>query len=146
MTETKTPDFKLASRPQRLTAFLIDIVFINILAYVANLILDLVGGNGVSAEALSSDFTNSLTYTMITILYFPVFTALWAATPGKKILKIKVVLANGENLTTGKVILRETIGRWVSSFTFGFVWIFFNKSNKNVWDFIAGTVVVKNPA
>jgi uncharacterized RDD family membrane protein YckC len=45
-----------------------------------------------------------------------------------------------------KVILRETIGRWVSSFTFGFVWIFFNKSNKNVWDFIAGTLLVKNPA
>ena len=146
MTETKTPEFKLASRPQRLAAFLIDIAFINTLAYLTNLFLDLVSGNGVSAEALSTDFNNSLTYTMITILYFPVFTALLAATPGKKILKIKVVLANGENLTTGKVILRETIGRWVSSFTFGFVWIFFNKSNKNVWDFIAGTVVVQNPA
>lgn len=143
MTETVNPEYKLASRPQRLAAFLLDFAFINIGSYAVNLLLDLASGSGVSTDALSTDFTNSISYFLIILFYFPVFTALWAATPGKRILKIKVVLANGEKLTPQKIFLREILGRWVSAFVFGQLWILFNKNNKNVWDFIADTLVVK---
>ena len=136
-------EYKLATRPQRLAAFLLDFAFINIVSYAVNFLLDLIGGSGASTETLSTDFTNSISYFLIIFLYFPVFTALWAATPGKRILKIKVVLADGGKLTPQKIFLREVIGRGVSQLIFGYAWILFNKNNKNVWDFIADTLVVK---
>jgi uncharacterized RDD family membrane protein YckC len=46
-------------------------------------------------------------------------------------------------LTPQKIFLREVIGRGVSQLVFGYAWILFNKNNKNAWDFIADTLVVK---
>lgn len=66
-------------------------------------------------------------------------------TPGKKILKIKVQeVSTGKNLGIVAVVLREVIGKFISSFfDLGYIWML-RDPNKQTWhDKIAKSVVVK---
>ncbi|MBI3620051.1 RDD family protein [Candidatus Roizmanbacteria bacterium] len=69
------------------------------------------------------------------------------ATPGKKLLGIKIVKADGEKLTYPVAIIRY-IGYLVSAvtiffFEIGYLWIIWDKKKQAFHDKIAGTVVVK---
>ena len=77
--------------------------------------------------------------------YFPWFWTRGGATPGMKLMNLRVVRdSDGGPLSVGQAILR-LIGYWVSSFAFylGFIWIFIDKRRRGWHDLIAGTVVVK---
>jgi len=70
---------------------------------------------------------------------------LWAsATPGKMLMRIKVVPVKGGDLTMKQVFLRM-LGYLLSVLTFGigFILIAFDKDQRGLPDRIAGTVVVK---
>lgn len=71
----------------------------------------------------------------------------WGATPGKMLLRMKVVDAATEAPITGKQIALRLIGYCISSavFLFGFLWIGFDKKKQGWHDKIAGTVVVIIP-
>lgn len=77
------------------------------------------------------------------LLYSPVFTAIWGATPGKMLLGMKVVSEDYQKLSVGRVILREVVGKYVSAIVLGHIWILFSKRNQTAWDYMAKTVVVK---
>lgn len=69
------------------------------------------------------------------------------ATPGKKLLGIKITRDNGDKLTYPSAFIRY-IGFLVSSFTtlffgLGFLWIIWDKKKQALHDKIAGTVVIK---
>ena len=134
-------DLKIASRWQRLGAFAIDAVFIWIISIV---LLSLI----ISIAGPIDDETNKLLEKSFGKLvglffYFPFFTLIWRATPGKKFLKIKVVERNGAKLPWYRIIFREMFLRWISAIVLGHFWIFFNKKNKTAWDFGSGSIVVK---
>lgn len=67
------------------------------------------------------------------------------ATVGKKALKIKVVKADGGDLTWGVAIMREVVGKFVSGLTssIGYIIAAFTSRKQALHDYIAKTVVVK---
>jgi len=69
------------------------------------------------------------------------------ATPGKKILGIVVVESQqGQSAGFGRMLLREIIGKWVSSLVIGlgYFWAIWDKDSQAWHDKIAGTVVVRS--
>lgn len=69
----------------------------------------------------------------------------FAGTPGKRILKLKILDADtGEHLTTGKAIVRY-IGYIISAIVLllGLIWVAFDKKKQGWHDKMANSVVVK---
>lgn len=66
------------------------------------------------------------------------------ATPGKMAMKIKVVRTNGENVGFWQALLRESVGKLLSSLVFGlgYFWAFWDQNRQTWHDKIAGTYVV----
>jgi uncharacterized RDD family membrane protein YckC len=66
-------------------------------------------------------------------------------TPGKQLLKLRVIRENGRRAGFGTMLLRELIGKLISAFIFmlGFVWILIDKDNQGWHDKLASTFVVQ---
>ena len=86
---------------------------------------------------------------VVGIAYFFVFWVHYdGATPGKKLLGIKITRENGEKITYPVAFIRY-IGYLLSSVTIfffglGFLWVVWDKKKQALHDKIAGTIVVKN--
>src|SRR3990167_9319672 len=84
----------------------------------------------------------------LAIAYFLIFWVNYdGATPGKKLLGIKIVKDNGEKLTYPAAFIRW-IGYMISAatmffFGIGYLWIIWDKKKQALHDKIAGTVVVR---
>lgn len=83
--------------------------------------------------------------TIIGWAYSVYFIGSSGQTPGKKVLNIKVVKADGSTLTYGDAVLREVIGKLVSVITLliGFLWMLWDPNSQTLHDKIAKTYVVK---
>lgn len=83
--------------------------------------------------------------TIIGWAYSVYFIGSQGATPGKKVLNIKVVKADDSALTYGDAVLREVIGKLVSAITLGigFLWMLWDPNKQTLHDKIAKTYVVK---
>lgn len=81
---------------------------------------------------------------LIGMLYFTYFHGTAGQTPGKMILGLKVLQANGQEMNLGIGFLRW-VGYIVSALPFhlGFIWIAFDSKKRGWHDMIAGTVVVR---
>ncbi len=83
------------------------------------------------------------------IAYFFVFWVHYdGATPGKKLLGIKIIRENGEKITYPVAFIRY-IGFLLSSatiffFGLGFLWVIWDKKKQALHDKIAGTIVIKS--
>jgi uncharacterized RDD family membrane protein YckC len=86
-----------------------------------------------------------LLYSVIMFAYFTYFHGATGRTPGKMLLGLQVVSADGVPISFGTAFLR-TVGYLISSllFTFplGFIWAAFDKRKQGWHDKIAGTVVI----
>ena len=121
----------------RLVAYLIDVVILFVINIVLGLVLGAVLGDNGSMLA-------SLLSVVIGLGYYIYFWGTSGQTPGKSVMKIKVVPVDGSAMTMGKAVMR-LIGYFVSGIVIylGFIWILFD-ANKQGWhDKIAGTYVVK---
>jgi uncharacterized RDD family membrane protein YckC len=81
------------------------------------------------------------------LAYFPYFWARSGATPGMKMMNLRVVRdVDGGPISVGQAVLR-LIGYWVSGFVLylGYIWILIDKRRRGWHDLIAGTVVIKAP-
>lgn len=84
---------------------------------------------------------------LIGVSYQVICLKLWGKTIGKKILGIKVVRAdNLELVGYGKAFIRETVGKWLSSWIFnlGYLWMIWDPKKQTWHDKIAGTIVVRD--
>jgi uncharacterized RDD family membrane protein YckC len=94
---------------------------------------------------LSIFIDNFVAGIIMSMLYFPIF---WAspigATPGKYLLKIKIVSIDGSLLTFKQAFIRYvlTFASSVSIFI-GYLFYFFTEKKQTFHDFIARTVVVE---
>lgn len=76
------------------------------------------------------------------ILYFIVSTSLYGKTLGKKIFGLKVV-KDEKKPSVITVLVREIIGKFISSFLFlGFIWVGIDKNKQGFHDKIASTYVI----
>ncbi len=136
----------------RMLAIIIDSLIINAVFIILSYIIDYSMVNilhyfGFTDGEMISDVVGGTIYLFFVIslpTYFIVLTYKLEATIGKKILGIKVVSSNQDKLTLGKIIIRETIGKIISSlfFGFGFLMAIFNKNKQTLHDKIAKTFVV----
>lgn len=82
------------------------------------------------------------------LLYMVLLTWLTGQTLGKRIVGIRVVDARHArgHLTAGQTMLREIIGKMLSSFVFGlgYMWVGWNPRKQGWHDLIAKTYVVKD--
>ena len=67
------------------------------------------------------------------------------ATIGKMVFGLKVVSTDGGRVAIGKIVLRETIGKFISGIILciGFMMVGWTKKKQGLHDMIAGTVVVR---
>jgi len=81
---------------------------------------------------------------LISMFYFTYFHGIVGQTPGKMILRLKVLQANGQDLKPGIAFLRW-VGYIVSglAFNLGFIWIAFDAQKRGWHDMIARTIVVR---
>lgn len=128
----------LATRWQRFGAFLVDWIIISI---TLTALRYLIGSQASPQEDL---LYKGVGKAVALLLYFPIFTSAFQATPGKMLLRIKVVSNEGIKLSPGNVFLREILGRWASPLVLGHLWIFFNDHNKTAYDYLAKSYVVKD--
>jgi len=84
---------------------------------------------------------------LLAIIYYTVFTAVRGQTPGKMLLRIKVVNENDRTPGVGYVLLRETIGRLLATIPLylGFLWIAWDGKKQGWHDKLAGTYVIALP-
>jgi len=79
----------------------------------------------------------------INIAYFTYFHGSTGRTPGKTLLGLQVVSADGTSISYGIAFLRS-VGYLVSSLVFclGYLWVAFDRQKQGWHDKIAGTVVI----
>jgi len=145
MAETPKKSKKTASSGEyatfwaRLAAAFIDSILIGIVMSVFT------GNFNMTSEGLSASATGTLP-AFVSILYYVLMTANYGATLGKMALKIKVVSEEtGENLTYGGAILREFVGKFVSSLVLGlgYFWMLWDDKKQTWHDKIGKSLVVK---
>jgi hypothetical protein len=71
----------------------------------------------------------------------------WSSSPGKMIMRLKIVDAKTEQPIKGWQIVMRVFGYFISGLPFGlgFIWISFNKRRQGWHDMLANTVVVTVP-
>jgi len=100
---------------------------------------------GIPAAIIASVTDIPAFGTILSVVYYVLFTYLRGQTPGKMILNIHVVDAEGHKPDLKQVILREVIGKAISALALlmGYLWIIWDPKKRGWHDYIAGTFVVK---
>ena len=134
----------LASISSRFAAILIDGLLIIIPAGLLGAAIGLWGtffDDSESTTALKAQMVGYLVW----ILYEAVFlSGPWMATPGKKLLSIKVVDLKGNPISFWRAVGRSA-GQFLSSIFFiGYIMAFFTKDKQALHDLMAGTLVIKD--
>lgn len=108
-------------------------------AFVDGIIVSIISGT------LSVLPVGYLSWLPFTWLYFWLFTGLKGQTPGKMIVRIKVVNARGDAPGLAAAFLREIVGKTLSAIALllGYIWIAFDKEKRGWHDIIASTRVVE---
>lgn len=84
---------------------------------------------------------------LLYFLYTIIMTKVFGATLGKMALKMKVIRENSNKLGWARVILRETVGKFISSFFYiGYIMVAFDSRKQGLHDKIAGTFVLQEHA
>lgn len=131
----------------RLVAYLIDGVIVavgnSLLAMIFGVPLNTSAGTPVEVSGMM--VIGSLVMLIWSVGYILYFWSTSGQTPGKAILGLKIIRADGgAKLGLGKAILR-LIGYFISGVIIylGFLWIIWDKEKQGWHDKIAGTYVVK---
>lgn len=148
--------YKYAGFWRRFIAYMIDGFIITVVIFILAIIASIAFFTGIMSNGKNAFFEMndpgwalSLTLwfwlfsTLINIAYFTYFHGATGRTPGKSLLGVQVVSAEGSPISFGTAFLRS-VGYIVSSFFFclGFIWIGFDKRKQGWHDKIAGTVVI----
>ena len=100
------------------------------------------------AQEIIQGIVSMVVKVVLTWVYFVWMTDVYGATLGKKAVGVMVTAEDGTKLPIGRIILRETIGKWVSAIILmiGFIMAGFTKKKQALHDKMAKSVVVyKNP-
>lgn len=132
----------------RLAAFITDNILLAIVLLIVKVPLWIVEASA-SDLFLFKPFIYKFTvvdvfYYLLTLTYFVLMTYYSGATVGKHLLKLKVVSSDGEKLTFMSVLIRESVGKYLSTFIvyIGYIMAAFDSRKQGLHDKIADTYVV----
>ena len=100
---------------------------------------------GVPAAIIASYTDIPALGTALSLVYYVMFTYARGQTPGKMLLGLHVVDANGQKPNIKQVLLREVVGKAISALALlmGYLWIIWDKQKRGWHDHMAGTFVIK---
>ena len=140
------PTIKYAGFWVRFVAYFIDgiILFIPgfILSFISGVIIETIG-----LKSLEILFSIIISFA-IPMLYYCLLTYYKGATYGKMFMGLEVRSVDNQKLPVGKIVIRETIGKIISSIILciGYIMIAFTEKKQGLHDLMAGSVVVyKDP-
>ncbi len=138
-----------ASFWERFAAYLIDSIILSIAVMVVLAPPTILAGfvaTKSQGAALFLSLIGSLLGITVGLGYFLVQWARTGTTPGKKMLKIKIVREDGVEPLGYKTAVLRLLGYVASGMIFylGFIMVAFNKEHKGLHDMIAGTRVIKS--
>lgn len=152
--EEKT--FYFASIGRRFVAFLLDGIILGVITFPLNWGLNgfVLDENPLAAEALTQVYDPRVVFTTFSLvlvvgmalqaLYYTWFIGHLGQTPGKMLLRIKVVNPAGEVPGYGRALVRFLIAAVISPIFFlGYIWAFFHPRRQTWHDLAANTYVVK---
>ncbi|MBK7962833.1 MAG: RDD family protein [Bdellovibrionales bacterium] len=122
-----------ASAGSRFIAYLLDVTFTQLLYRGIAFLLSLDAGRSSPIDSLAF------------LAYFIFFHSQYGWTPGKKIMGLELINEEGEEKPSlPKVILRETLGRFISTIflMLGYLMIFTNENKQGFHDKLAKTRVI----
>lgn len=98
-------------------------------------------------EFMVSWFANFFMQMLFWCIYSAIFLHFYSATPGKILLRMKVVDAKTEGQISDLQVFGRSFGYLVSAlfFCLGFLWIGLNKRKRGWHDYLADTVVINLP-
>lgn len=154
--------YKFAGFWRRFVAYTIDNIIINFIFITLIIVITTAfvsGSISGNSRTWLTDLTDperitsvtlgiGIIYIIISIAYFTYFHGINGRTPGKMLLGLQVLSAEGTSINFGISFLRA-VGYLVSSLLFtiplGFIWAAFDKRKQGWHDKIAGTVVIIRP-
>ncbi len=125
----------------RVVAYIIDGIILGVVGAIIDIIFHVNPNDPNSSGYYAANGVNFL----ISAGYFIAFWTAWSASPGQRLLKLRVVDANTtQPITVGKAVLRY-IGLVISFFVcfIGVIWVAFDSRKQGWMDKIAGTVVLQ---
>ncbi len=132
----------------RLAAFLIDSAIVSVGLLIVKLpvwFIKMAIGDSILFQPFLFQFTIfDVIYYLITVSYFVLMTYYCSATVGKHLMKLKVVDAEGQKLSFVSILIRETIGRYLSALIIyiGYIIAAFDNRKQGLHDKIADTYVI----
>lgn len=129
--EAETKQIKYAGFWKRLSAYLVDVIIINVVGWIFGFL-------GIFGIILALIFS---------IIYFVGFWAWLGQTPGKAAIGVKIVRLDGTPIGI-RIAIHRFIGYVISFVTLciGFLMIAFHENKRGLHDIIAGTMVVIVPS
>jgi len=139
----------------RLLAWLVDLLVLLFLSFIIALIsgffiaflliyVSIVSANS-SIVTFLSDFISGFIGFSVNLLYFTLFwSSKFQGTPGKILLGLKIVDANGNKISYSTALIRY-ISTFISSLLLGigYLWIIFDGKKQALHDKLASTYVIK---
>jgi predicted Zn finger-like uncharacterized protein len=128
----------------RLVALMIDGFLVFSLQVVFSLLLMFLSGNGFQLQGVMAVLVELLSI-ILSLFYWIFFTGYCGQTPGKMLLRIKVIRSDGEPLTYGMAFYREVIGKFISGIILGIGYLMaaFDEQKQGLHDRMAKTYVIK---
>ncbi|MGZ3692611.1 MAG: RDD family protein [Pseudobdellovibrio sp.] len=137
-----TSQYQPANNNKRVIAFIID----GLISTAISKTIFLFFFKSLHLSAMSQTICNLiLALLVVPILYWTLLTLQLGATPGKKMMGLRIVTkSHSTDLSLQQLLLRETIGRLASAIPLclGYFWVSFNDERKTFHDMIADTRVV----
>lgn len=135
----------------RLAAVLLDNLFIGLILFIVKFLFLFISIGGMTGSLVFSEVLFQFTvwdiiYYLLSKGYFIATTYSAGATLGKKLMKIKVVTAEGIDLELWNVLYRETIGKYISGLFLGigYVTIGIDREKRGFHDMLCDTLVIYN--
>jgi uncharacterized RDD family membrane protein YckC len=145
------PEVRKAGFWIRLAAWVVDLTclfLVTIALALAVLITIYLGGQlggEINDQVMALAGYSSAAIVMLSgVVYFTIFVGSCGQTPGKMLFRLKVVRADGQEMTYGRALLRSLY--WILSlllFGIGFPMIAFTRQKRGLHDMLAGTSVIR---
>lgn len=132
----------------RLAAFLLDSILIGICLWIIKVpvwFIELAVGDAFLFKPFLFEYNIfDVLYYLLTTAYFVLTTYYCGATVGKRLMKLRVVDVEGQKLSFVTVLLRETVGRYLSALIIyiGYIMVGVDNCKQGLHDKISDTYVV----
>lgn len=133
----------------RLAAYVLDSIFVAILLgfikVPVSIMKFMVGSDVILFQPVLFQYDIfDIVYYLLSVAYFVLSTYCCGATLGKALMKIKVVDTEGQKMSFMSILIRETVGRYLSALiaAVGYIMVGLDSRKQGLHDKIADTCVV----